>query len=360
MIDIFVEKKSQAKPSFDIGVIFDRKDVSGDLGLEIEIEGANLPHEEETPRPWTYKHDGSLRGEDSAEYVLSKPILFDELPKSLDVLWGKFGDMKSRLDDSNRTSVHVHLNVQRFHLNRLAAFSALYFCVEDMLTHWAGEHRVGNLFCLRAKDAPAIVSSLKRFIKNSEGVYNKFGKNYLHDHLHYSGLNANALTTFGSLEVRTLRGVQDPKIIVEWVEMLRRLYELSAKYDDPRRIPELFSEMGPLAFFNEIMGPMASVLRRDIPHSDDQVRECMFEGIRLAQDLCYCRNWTEYKEVTVKADPFGRSPKRLVQQILAQQQVEEYNQPPTGVAAAPAGFPVPEGHFDGHEEADFEPDDLEF
>lgn len=349
MVDIFVEKKSPAKPSFDIGVLFNRKDVTGELGLEIEVEGSHLPHEDDTPSPWLYKHDGSLRGEDNAEYVLAKPIMFDDLPKALDALWKAFDKMKSKLDDSNRTSVHVHLNCQRFHLNRLTSFMALYFIVEDLLTHWCGEHRVGNLFCLRAKDAPAIVTQIKRFIKNSDSLTQKYKPNLLSDHLHYSGLNAHALSTFGSLEVRTLRGVSDSKTILEWVGMLRRLYDLSSEFKDPRQIIERFSEMGPMAFFEEILGPSAAILRRDIPHSDQGVREAMFEGVRLAQDLCYCRNWAEYKDVTIKKDPFGRDTRKLANQMM---EMVAPQGGPTTIAQilneGPQAFIAePEGHFHG-------------
>lgn len=358
MVDIFVEKKSPARPSFDVGVMFSRKETKGDLGLEIEVEGKRLPHEDDTPEPWVYKHDGSLRGEENAEYVLGKPIAFDDLPKTLDALWRAFKINKSVIDDSNRTSVHVHLNCQRFHLNRLTAFMAMYFCFEDLLTHWAGEHRVGNLFCLRAKDAPAIVSQIKRFIKRSDEMTQKYKPSLLSDHLHYSGLAVDALARFGSLEVRTLRGVSDPQTIIEWVGMLRRLYELSENFPDPRRIPEMFSEMGPLAFFSEIMGPMEATLRRDIPHSDQQIRDAMMEGIRMAQDLCYCRNWQEYKEVRVKADPFGRDTKKIIAQLS-----DMLNTQPEFALGQPVLLnegPAVEGHFDGNEGDDIEVNDWNF
>src|SRR3546814_8609236 len=89
------------------------------------------------------------------------------------------------------------LNVQRFHLNRLCSFFSLYFLVEELLTAWCGEHRVGNLFCLRAKDAPAIVSEIKKTLQNE--------KIYFHAGMHYAGLNAGAITKFGSVEIQSLR-----------------------------------------------------------------------------------------------------------------------------------------------------------
>lgn len=43
----------------------------GDVGIEIEVEGKNLPKHFE--KYWRVEADGSLRGEDNAEYVLEKP-----------------------------------------------------------------------------------------------------------------------------------------------------------------------------------------------------------------------------------------------------------------------------------------------
>jgi hypothetical protein len=350
MVDIFVEKNSSGKPTFDMGVLFNRKEANGELGLEIEMEGVSLPHEDETPAPWAYKPDGSLRGLDNGEYVLLHPIEFKDLPAALDKLWGAFKKRKTKFDDSNRTSVHVHLNCQRFHLNRLTSFMALYFCFEDLLAHWCGEHRVGNLFTLRAKDAPAIITSIKKFLR-SDGQNAKW---HLSDNLHYSGLAIDALPRFGSLEIRLMGGTSDPKAIQDWVNMLHRLYELSSSFRDPREIIEQFSEMGPMQFLIEMMGPQTTVLRNGIAHTDQQVRESVLEGIRLAQDLCYCRDWSKDKEVSLKTDPFGRDTKKLMDKIVAMSApVNEVGG--TTFAAANSswiseGIPVmpePEGHWIG-------------
>jgi len=39
--------------------------------------------------------------------------------------------------------------------------------------------------------------------------------------------------------------------------------------------------------------------------------DSLYEGIRIAQDLCYCREWSEYRPVVTKLDPFGRTTKRV-------------------------------------------------
>lgn len=304
------------------------KPTKGSVGIEVEVEGnkfPKVPGYETTHKAlplegwtfWSYVKDGSLRGHDNAEYVLQRPIDFDQVPAAIEELDSKLKDYGSVLNESNRTSVHVHLNCQNFHMNRLASFCALYFCFEEVLVEWCGDHRVGNLFCLRGKDAPFIISKIKRFIQSD-------GQTDLSDSLHYSGLNANALTKFGSLEVRSMRGPTDLSIIVQWVKVLERLYNLSAEFTDPRDIPAQFSAQGPLTFFETILGEEGVILRQGIDFNDERIRDSMYEGIRLAQDLCYCRDWGNFKPVDMKDDPFGRDMLKVSQAYF--HQVAAFNQ----------------------------------
>lgn len=315
------KKIDQVENGFPMGVVLNKKETKGDVGLEIEVEGKKLPHSDVPYKYWQHHIDHSLRGAENAEYVLKNPVAFDVVPKALDELWGQFDTFKSTIDESNRTSVHVHMNVQQFHLNRLTSFMALYFCFEEILTEWCGDHRVGNLFCLRAKDAPAIISQIRRFIKSD-------GKTELRDNLHYAGMNAHALSKFGSIEIRTLRGVADKQVILDWVGILERLYTLSKDYADPREICHDFSAYGPAEFFVKILGDKADTVRAAVPWNSDRIAESMLEGIRLAQDLCYCRDWTLYKGIEIKRDPFGRDVRKLANKIA-------------GLAAMPEGAWAP-------------------
>lgn len=327
---IFLRRKKPKKQGLNVALLLDRRPVTGDVGLEIECEGYNLPKHDgwyierdvnkkvipngpikvRFPKQWRYTADHSLRGEDNAEYVLKDPIKFDEVSAALDDLWGMFRSSHTRLDESNRTSVHVHVNVQNFHMNRLTSFMAMYYVVEDILTKWCGEHRVGNLFCLSAKDAPGIIEQVKDFIVTD-------GKIHPQDNLHYAGLSFYAVKKFGSLEFRTLRGVTSPGVINDWVKIIRRMYDTSAKYPDPRELVHMFSGVGPLQWFETILGhEVLSILRRDIPDlSDEYIREKMYENIRIAQDLCFCRDWDEFETLEIKADPFGRSPSKILRMM---------------------------------------------
>lgn len=370
---LFKSKSKLPIEGYNIANIYGKRVVKGDIGIEIEVEG-NQFRKTDVPQPWGYHKDGSLRGLDNAEYVLNAPIAFDKVPEAISILWNMFEEYGSKLDVSNRTSVHVHLNMQKFHLNRLTAFMALYFSVEELLTQWCGDHRVGNLFCLRAKDATGIVSQIKSFIQSN-------GATSLPDGLHYAGLNANALFKFGSLEIRTLRGCTDPQTIIDWVAILERIYKISADFPDPRELPGRFSSDGPTSFLEMILGDKTQKVLDDIGYTSQQTRNALYEGIRLAQDLCYCRDWSLYKPVEIKTDPFGRKSQMPItlqgygNQIGLLQAIDQqtvYNQIYANTASIPMtimpavspdpynwDLPVPQatGAYEEHEEEEYEPDE---
>lgn len=320
-MDIFPKNSSKPISGYTIGAMLGKSGTEGDIGIEIEMEGNNLPHDPEfsNNRIWEHVVDHSLRGNDNGEYVLRKPIKFDNVDKALENLWKVFAFTGATFDESNRTSVHVHLNCQEFYLNRFASFCALYICFEEVLTEWCGEYRVGNLFCLRSKDAPGIITKIKSFIKSN-------GESKIGEHLHYAGFNIHALTKFGSIEVRTMRGVSDPLVIRDWVRILRTIYDKSADFPDPRGICDAFSFNGPLDFFYSIMGDQANTLRNGIDFNDERLKDSMYEGIRLAQDICYCADWDEFTQKKISPDPFGRPLNRVLKKLNSYEDFASYTQ----------------------------------
>jgi hypothetical protein len=305
------------------------KPIEGEVGLEVEVEGNQFPKtneaydeedldmgEEYIPSQWRYTHDGSLRGYDNAEYILAKPLNFNEVPGALQDLWRMFDEFGSVLDESNRTSVHVHLNAQSWHLNRVASFLGLYFSVEEILVNWCGDHRAGNLFCLRAKDAPAIVNRARKFIKTGDlAVFD--------DGQHYAGVNLEALRNKGSIEIRSMRGATHYEPIQTWVSILERIYHLSGEFEDPRLVVAQFSGGGALNYVKFVLGEHTEEVLANVQMTPQDVVRSVTEGIRLAQNVCYCRDWSVFKPSKVSADPFGRNPVKVAQS-LDSDPVEEY------------------------------------
>jgi len=257
-----------------------------EIGIEIEMEGKQLYIKRN--RMWQQKRDGSLRGRESVEYVLAAPIERKNVNKELQKLIAmlafesKDGEYrKAILTPSDRCGVHIHINVQQLTFQQVFNFISLYLMFEQVIVGYCGESREGNLFCLRASDAEAFIDQMIECRRKSDLKELKYGRG--NAELRYSSINPNALFKFGSLEFRSLRTPSNLMEINEWVSILYQVKEASLLYDDPIRFIELYSMRGEDRFFDDIMGPVANLLRKKVKDVDQK----LMDGVRLIQDVAY-------------------------------------------------------------------------
>lgn len=216
--------------------------VEGEYGIEIEVEGQNLPVGQ---KPWAGKEDHSLRGE-AREYIFRRPLPFKECPGALAKLELELTQPGVAVHDSRRTSVHVHRNMSEATVLQVYNLIALYYIFEIPMTEFAGPSRVGNMYCLRGIDAEylpfQIVDSLQ------SGIYlEAFGGR---DEVRYSGLNLCALRQFGSVEFRSFKGTIRTAEIMPWLEIIEALHTAALRFKDPQEISAEFFRLGPTQFLD--------------------------------------------------------------------------------------------------------------
>lgn len=250
---------------------------AGDLGVEIEVEGHNLPQVHN--RMWRTEADGSLRGE-SAEYVFEGPKSLLETRKALLELSHAFKEKGSRIDYTGRAGVHVHVNCQELSLTQLYNFTTLYIILEDLLVNWCGKDRVGNLFCLRVRDAEFTSLALQRGLETKE-----YRRAFSTDDLRYASMNLKALPQYGSLEFRAMRSTDDMELIYLWAKSLLALRKFAENTGNPQEFIYKMSVGGEDAFVDEYL-----------PHLADQVKldgwkELLKDGMRRAQDIAFFTDW---------------------------------------------------------------------
>ena len=175
-------------------------ETKGDVGLEIEVEGTNLPLHVEG---FTRVHDGSLRGPETGEYIFASPCNLRETKKRLKNLLTEYENHATIIDTSYRTSTHVHINMQEDDMVTVYNMIILYLIFEDYLVKYCGEDREGNLFCLRMRDAEALLPMLLR------AASSRSWSALSNEWLRYAAINVCALSKFGSLEFRSMRGTDD-------------------------------------------------------------------------------------------------------------------------------------------------------
>lgn len=262
----------------------------GDVGIEVEVEGHNLPV---TQKYWKMEEDGSLRGE-SKEYVLEKPSTLAQARLALKYLGVMYNKHESVVHDSVRAGVHVHINVQKLNIIELYNFMTVYIILEDLLTKYCGESREGNMFCLRTGDAEYLLHQL------IEVAGNKRFKTLVTDDLRYASMNVKALGTYGSLEFRAMRGTRDLDAIYVWAEMLLGLREVAKTFKSPCEVVDNFSEGSALIFLQRCLGKHTGLFT-----GYTGWEKTIVNGMRRAQDVAYATDWEKFRLPEV-VNPFDK------------------------------------------------------
>lgn len=269
----------------------------GEVGIEVEMEGQGLA--DYRAPDWRFHNDGSLRG-DSAEFVLHGPCQRNRVGVLLRQLRDGLKDAK--LDPSDRCGVHVHLNMQQLTVKQVYSISILYLVMEELLVHWCGDSREGNLFCLRAVDAEAIIEGLYKVGQslNENLAFEAVGGNMYR----YASINFGALSKFGSLEFRAMQTPKQLGRIETWVKLLLCIKDMGQRYADPKDIVESASAMGYTPFVRQVFGDMTELL--ECRGMDKMIED----GLRRVQDCAYVQAREKKKRMTntytvARAAPVG-------------------------------------------------------
>lgn len=226
--------------------------VVGDYGIEIEVEGANLPEMEN--KWWTTKADGSLRGE-SFEYVTNGAVEKRLVKNVMNNLNQGFIRKESILNLSYRTSVHVHMNVQELELEKILSTVYLYYIFEESIIKLCGDSRIGNRFCLRLRDAEDIVNIIRlAFDKHGAGI-----RLLDEGRAKYCSLNLVPMKRFGSIEFRSMRGTTNTETIVQWVNILDCLK--SNQFKSAKEVSQFADENGIGALAIAVFGKLLPFLQ---------------------------------------------------------------------------------------------------
>lgn len=206
--------------NFPCGVLFRKRTVKNQdkaFGVEIEAEpreaGQNIFDRDYPRNYWDAKADGSLRngGIEFASTIVTPDIVgpvFQEMREF--IKW----DLLS--STSPRTSVHVHLNFNTRPYLEVITFYALYVLIEDIITRYCGHSREGNIFAIESSKGMFLHNKIIHMITDQtvRGIDNN---------LRYSNINLASLGRFGTVEMRSMRGLTNPDEIIEWTEILQQL-----------------------------------------------------------------------------------------------------------------------------------------
>ncbi len=211
---------------------------TGDIGVELEIEGDNLPTEE--IESWVVKGEGSLRGRNGRqvqagdndtpyEYVLGRPSMFKNLERKLRRLEEVLTSPGKVVRLTDRGSTHIHINMTEYSIREIIGFLIIFTCIEPVLLRYCGPTRNGNLFCLPSYETGDWAETVERIGHAVTGRIRDYwpvrrGK--------YACLNTDTLAQFGSLEVRCFPNSISTQSIMKWAQWLMNIRSLARDWDD--------------------------------------------------------------------------------------------------------------------------------
>lgn len=196
------------------------------VGLEVEVE--SLPRDIDIlaesnlcRETWYVKKDGSLRN-NGLEFV-SNPIRGSNLIFAVLELENFLKTKAPQHKFSDRTSIHVHLNVRNLTEEELYKLILLYVITEPLFYRFVELYSVdrkNNVFCV----------PVQQFLLSFFGAFSEVSGNFSEKILafsegwqKYSGLNLLPVHSFGTVEFRQLGGTIDPRVILSWVSLIQRL-----------------------------------------------------------------------------------------------------------------------------------------
>lgn len=273
--------------SYHIGASFN-VDYTKDLfGVEIELEGQKLSTTDPNITSyWKTVKDGSLRHKvgdplaEAFEYVFRQPLSLEESRVALTNLTKYLNTPPTRVFESYRTSIHVHINCMNETIRTIANFITLAMIFDELFVSQNGQTRIGNNFCLRTRDAEGQVNDITESIRKFGTIYNVSGVN------RYSSVNTASLSKFGTIEFRSMECTTDFDRIWHWLTTLQALKVAARMYENPKEVISKFSQKGALGFLIHNLGPNCGKYVA-VPGFDRMLQD----GMRLAQDLAYCCDW---------------------------------------------------------------------
>jgi len=234
--------------------MFKTNPATGNLfGIEIEC---NLNSTVEEPVSvfgvngigWDVESDGSLK-KNGLEFVTKVPEgKISSLKKILKLKKFIYKDWQKEILDSQKAGTHIHLNVNDLTGLEVFKLMLIYYPLETVLLNKAGPGRQGNLFCLRLRDAPDLISGLENVLDKSGWGYAKG------DELRYAALNFQSLFKYGTLEVRCIRTSPELDNIKFWLDVLERLKHMCQVIYDPWDEIVKISGLGPTEWARSILG----------------------------------------------------------------------------------------------------------
>jgi len=300
-------------------------------GVEVELEGRNVPQvtKELALVGWLTKDDLSLKA-GGIEFYFKGPQNLGLTEEAIRRLWketAKFEPMYT-----NRTATHVHYNISDLTIDKMYDLFTINLMFEELLLSYVDEERRGNMFCLSASDADAVLYNLIKDKK--DGTFKVSG---MFDSYKYGNLNFAAACKYGTIEYRSLQTPKHDRVLLDWVQCIHKINEFVRDNNQPAaEYIRGASIAGPATFAKSVLGDHIKMFEANL------VKDLMMRGIRNAQHVAFTELNREailkIKPRPPRAQPNRNDPQPFMQAFIEPAPGQRVPQP-VRAARGPQGEP---------------------
>jgi len=204
-----------------VGATFGLRDPKKKFGIEIELEGENLPDILPEDTAWYAKQDGSLRR--GMEYV-TKPT---NTPRDdVNALSVMLTERKAIIKNTYRCSTHIHRNFVSKTWKDVIATVIAWNVAEPMFLRLMPPGRDGSIFCMSAYDTGDLPLMFTRFCEEMQAKFNHYGFQTV-CRQKYASLNLTRLNDLGTMEFRIFPPSVDGPEVRRWCMWIDNLVNLT-------------------------------------------------------------------------------------------------------------------------------------
>ena len=240
------------------------------FGIEVEVE--KIINNLLVPKHksyWNTVTDGSLRNH-GVEFV-SLPLKAFQVEKALKQV--QYQLQNNTPEFSERTSVHVHMNIRDLTLDQILALTLVYTCVEPLLFKWVGHNRNKNTFCIPLNNTNFydLYKDITRNPTNTPRMWMK-----------YTAFNLIPISSKGTVEFRHMYGTLEIDKLITWINLLSYL-KLYVKQHTLKEITGTIQFLNTNSFYTEFVSDIFKSYSKELLSNTDNLQQ------DLESAITYCK-----------------------------------------------------------------------
>ncbi|CAH9016466.1 putative amidoligase family protein [Vibrio phage 275E43-1] len=251
---------------------------TSNVGVEVEVENFNWNAPQDLTH-WQFTSDSSLRN-NGAE-LISRILSGRNVYRAVHDLSEYFKEHQENAEFSERTSLHVHLDITDLTLPQLKNFVYLCLGIEPLLMSCVSDSRINNNFCLEIKHANAVTERLSSLFHSTNGddVSHRLSC-ITPSGYKYAATNFANMGRLGTVEFRMHHGTADKQEILTWISVLSAVKRMALNYESVEAIRS--------AKVNQDLAVLFCEMLADIPTFSldlQEVIEILEDSFEYANDL---------------------------------------------------------------------------